>query len=528
MVKVLLVSFFNDEAYGVRAIHSNLEENGIDAYMLFFKLIDSYRERSKGESNKDRFTADDLDNATTREVDLLVSHIKQNKYDVVGFSLVSQHFTLYKRIYSKLKNISDLSIVIGGWQASLNPNDCIGYADFLCIGEGEDPMFELVRKLGNKEPVENIDNFWVNTKIHGAGSCKEAAAIDNHVTKNSVRPLPRDLSSFPGPLFDHKYSYVVEDNIIKNYDPYFENTRYGTFIGRGCPYKCTYCSNSYMANEVYPRQWTKVRHRSITHLQKELLTVKERLKNVKNINFYDEVFTPKIEWIKEFFSWYKDVIDIPFYVFFYPGTCDDEKARVLAENGLAGTWLGVQSGSERVRKEVFKRSTRNEVIFKQARIFHKYGISVRYDFIFDNPFETFEESLESIYMILELPQPLSLNMFSLKYFPNTEITDMAINAGFVSAVDLDDNQEKDHETYMIRQDKGSLDDRFIGYLVFYISNILTNAIITQHQKEGIFKLIDDYKKSKDIEIIKNIVKPYLSKSNGGLSRKPEPTYCLIV
>ena len=36
--KVLLVSFFNDEAYGLRSLHSTLIENGIDARMLFFKV----------------------------------------------------------------------------------------------------------------------------------------------------------------------------------------------------------------------------------------------------------------------------------------------------------------------------------------------------------------------------------------------------------------------------------------------------------------------------------------------------------
>ena len=37
-MKVLLVSFFNDEAYGMRVIHSNLVNNDIDAHMLFFKM----------------------------------------------------------------------------------------------------------------------------------------------------------------------------------------------------------------------------------------------------------------------------------------------------------------------------------------------------------------------------------------------------------------------------------------------------------------------------------------------------------
>lgn len=491
-MKVLLVSFYNSEAYGMRAIHSNLIKHNINAYMLFFNLLDYY-DKSKNDASKDDFMAN-LDNSSSQEIYILVSHIKENKYDVIGFSLVSQHFNLFNKIYNKIKTIDHLSVVVGGWEASLNPGKCIDYADFLCIGEGEDPMCELVGKLEKKESIEKIENCWIKA--------------NNRVIKNPVRPLPKDLSSFPVPLFEHKYSYVVEDNKIRNYEPYFNNSRYGTFIGRGCPYKCTYCSNSYMANTIYPGQWSKVRHRSVAHIQKELLTVKERLKNVKSINFYDEVFTPKIEWIKEFFSWYKDVIDIPFYVFFYPGTCNEEKAKILADSGLAGVWLGVQSGSERVRKEAFKRFYTNELILNQSKMFKKYGVSVRYDFILDNPFETFEESLESIYLMLELPQPFSLNLFSLKYFPNTEITSMAKDAGFITDLDLDDNQEKDYDTYTIHQDRGNLDDKFVNHLAFYISN-LSSSPITQDQKNGIFGLINDYRNSKDITFIKNMIKPYL-------------------
>ena len=487
-MKVLLVSFFNDEAYGVRSIHSNLIKNGVDTYMLFFKLSNKPKETTA----RDEFVVD-LENASNEEVELLVSHIKENKYDIVGFSLVSQNFNLYKKIYGRIKDITNMSVVIGGWQVSLNPDECINYTDFLCIGEGEDPMCELVEKIDKRDSTYNIENFWIR--------------LDNGIFKNPVRPLRRDLSSLPVPLFDHKYSYVIDNNEIKNEDPYYYNDRYGTFISRGCPYKCTYCSNSYMAKKVYPFQWSKSRQRSMDHVKEELLSVKDKL-NVESINFYDEVFTPKLEWISDFFGWYKEEIKIPFYVFFYPGMCNDEKAKILANSGLAGVWLGVQSGSEKIRKEIFKRFYTNKCILEQANIFYKYGISVKYDFIFDNPFETFEESVESICLMLELPRPCSVNLFSLKYFPNTEITEMAKKRGFITNLELCDNYKKDYDTYSIHQNRGNLDNRFVNHLAFYISNILDKPI-TCSKKDEILGLIGDYRISKDIEPVKLLVKPYL-------------------
>lgn len=494
-MKVLLVSFFNDEAYGLRSLHSTLIENNIDAHMLFFKVEPKqFRENHEKKIRKD--FKGNIRNASDHEIDLLVNYIKIQKFDVVGFSLVSSHFTLYKRLYQKIKNIDGVTIVLGGWQPSMNPEKCIDYTDYLCIGEGEVSFCELVNRLDNKQPTNDINNFWINA--------------NGTVIKNPVRPLTRDLSSFPIPLFDHKYSHVIENNKLINSEPYFDNTRYGTLIGRGCPHQCTYCSNSYMTNNIYPKSWARIRYRSIEHVKNEMIIVKEKLKHLKNINFYDEVFTPRMEWIKEFFSWYKKEINIPFYCFFFPGACNEEKCNVLADAGLSGVWLGVQSGSQRVRNEVFRRFYTNEQVINQAKVFHKCGINVRYDFIFDNPFEKFDESLESIYMMLELPQPFSMNLFSLKFFPNTEITKMALEAGIINESNIDDNQKSDQDTYLIRQDVESLDNKFIAHLAFYISCMSKDPLLHE-QKNMILRLIDDYKIAKDITPVNALIQPFLER-----------------
>lgn len=486
-MKVLVVSFFNEESYGVRSLHANLVANNIDAYMMFFKLSGKYYNLTNDEKHKKSFEGDDT-SATEKEIDLFVDFIKQNNFDVIGFSLVSSHFNMYKKIYAKIKDIQNLTIICGGWQISLNPEESIRHADYICIGEGEDAFLEIITKLDRQESVDGIKNFWKNE--------------NGKIIKNEVRPLNKDLSLFPIPIFEHKYSYFIENNELLNYELYFDNTRYGTFIGRGCPFKCTYCSNSSMT-DIYPK-WSNPRHRSIEHVKSEMLVMKEKLKNVKSINFYDEVFSPNMEWIREFFNWYKKEIDIPFFCFFFPGTCSDEKCEVLASAGMKGVWIGIQSGSQRVRKEVFKRLYSNKKLLEQAEIFHKYGVSVRYDFILDNPFESFEESLESIYLMLELPQPYSMNLFSLKYFPNTQIAQMAIDAGIITEDDLDDNQEEDKDSYLISKSANSQDDIFINRLALYISYHSSKGF-DEEFKNQIHNLIQDYKKDNDISAIVKLV-----------------------
>ncbi len=491
-MKVLLVSLFNDEAYGLRSLHAYLIERMVDTKMMFFKSPRHHGESQEAKV-KDNFIGD-INAVTENEIDLLFNHVVTDQYDLIGFSLVSQHFNLYKKLYERLNTISNLIFVIGGWQSSLNAEDSIRYTDYLCVGEGEESLAELIEILEKDIKTTEIPNFWIKT--------------NDSIIKNSVRILQRDLSSFPIPLYEDRFSYIIENDSLMKHEPYLDNPRYGTFIGRGCPYKCTYCSNSYMANHIYPGSWSKIRYRDVDHVKKEMLYVKKTLLNVRSVNFYDEVFSPPIDWIRDFFSWYKKTIDIPFYCFFYPGTCSDEKAKILADSGMSGVWLGIQSGAERVRKEVFKRPYSNNTIKNQANVFFKHGINVRYDFIFDNPFESFNESLESIALMLELPQPFSLNTFSLKFFPNTEITEMARARGLIEQSETDDHRQSDHDFYLIRQNSGTIENRFINYLAYYITNICGDPILPGI-KTKIFQHIEEFKVTKDLAEIEKIISPYV-------------------
>tara|TARA_B100000315_G_C14555623_1_gene577975 strand:+ start:103 stop:1305 length:1203 start_codon:yes stop_codon:yes gene_type:complete len=371
-MKILLVSFYNNEAYGVRILHSILINKGYDARMLFIE-----------ENNSQ----------------LVAELVKEFKPDILGFSVVSLHFGLYKKLYNDIRELGKFKILLGGWQPTLNPQECLPYCDSLCRGEGEGIILKIVEDLGNNRA--------------------------NKVYTGELKPV-----DYPTFKFDNGYSYVIENGELIQKEPYFENTRYGTMIGRGCPYHCTYCSNSYMC-QVYP-DWSKIRYRDIDKVMEELREVKRKLPAVERINFYDEVFLLREKRINEFTDKYKREINLPFYCMFYPGTCSEEMADKLTKVGLVGVWIGVQSGSERVRREVFKRNYTNAALWKQIKIFQKYNISIKYDFIFDNPFETREEFLETIALIRKLPKPLLINMFSLKFFPNTEITKMALERGLIN------------------------------------------------------------------------------------------------
>ena len=255
--KVLFISLFNGEALGTRYLFSAIKNKEFDTRLLFLK-VDLEHEKEYAQQKSDFFSGN-LEIISDIEITLLMNFITDFQPDVISFSLVSPYFQLYKRLFSSIRKLGTFKIVLGGWHVSLNPESCVPYCNILCIGEGDNAFPELIIKLAENKSIENIPNLWI---------------IDHEkIIKNKVAPLKKDLDLIPNFIFDVNSTYIIEKNKIVNNDPYSSNSRYGTAVSRGCPYHCTYCSNSYMAKNIYPQNWSKIRYRSVNSVIDELMNV---------------------------------------------------------------------------------------------------------------------------------------------------------------------------------------------------------------------------------------------------------------
>ena len=90
----------------------------------------------------------------------------------------------------------------------------------------------------------------------------------------------------------------------------------------------------------------------------ELLEAKRRYKNLKYIDFQDDVFTTSKEWLQEFLPRYKAEIGLPFQCLTHPKYMDDDIARWLKDAGCLWVQLGVQSMDEEFKNKIkrFERS----------------------------------------------------------------------------------------------------------------------------------------------------------------------------
>jgi hypothetical protein len=179
-----------------------------------------------------------------------------------------------------------------------------------------------------------------------------------------------------------------------------------------------------------------VRFRSPENVVDEIAGAVEKLPSVKRIRFQDEVFPWKMDWIERFCEEYKNRVGLPFLCTFHPNTIKEEAVKMLKGAGLMVIGFGMQSPSERVRREVFHRSETNETILKSIAILHRNKLEGFYDIILDNPFETENDKKEGLDFLLKIPKPFNIAAFALKFFPGYKITDDGLSKGLVDTSDV--------------------------------------------------------------------------------------------
>jgi radical SAM superfamily enzyme YgiQ (UPF0313 family) len=299
----------------------------------------------------------------------------------------------------------------------VDPEQSIQVADMLCLGEGEHAFLELVQRLANGKDVSDMENLWIRR--------------NGQIIKNPIRPLFENLDTLPFPDYGNENKYFVEDEKVAFGDPGLQAFNLEILTSRGCPYHCTYCCNS-IFRKLYVGKGLPDRQRSVQNVLDEIRTHQQLFPNLRRVDFIDEVLTWDKEWLEEFVEHYKKDVGLPFHCMQHPNMTDKEVMRMLKYAGLERVEIGIQSGSERVRKQIFQRPVSDQKLIKTSNIMHELKIVPFYDIIVDNPFETEEDKKNGLDLLLKMSRPFYMHMFSLIYFPNTVLTKKALEAKLIS------------------------------------------------------------------------------------------------
>lgn len=425
--RVALVALFGLD-FGARSVGAYLKSRGYSADLVLFGV----KKAVPGLFSNDCFNApaETYEPCGGRDLELLLSLLEERKPDVIGISLSSTTFKTAREITLAVKKRLDAVVVWGGVHAVICPEECIRYADIVCVGEGELPMLELADRLREGKSPAGIANLWIRT---GGG-----------VEKNALRPLLEDLDSLPYPDFcDPEGKFIIDGGRLSRESGVTSSYERGTYplmTSRGCLYACAFCSNSVLRRR-YEGKGPYLRRRSVDSVLGELSSAAE-LKPFNRVRFWDDIFTYDPAWINEFCSRYLREVGKPFSCYTHPSRTDRDILVKLRRAGLTAANIGLQSGSEELSREVFGRAQSNGDLAGFAAFADTLGVTVRYDVIADNPYETDEDERRTAELLLGLPYPFQAQIFSLCWFPGTPLTERALAEGTIAPDEVEQLSSK--------------------------------------------------------------------------------------
>jgi len=407
--------------YGIRILSSFLRKAGHHVKLIF--LIPN-----ASENTADKFKATYSD----KVLDDLYKLVSDD--DLIGISLMSNQFIQAINVtrFLKSRNLA-APIIWGGIQPTVEPEECLEYANMICIGEGEEALLELAGQIENDQDYLKTQNIWFKTQ--------------DGIVQNSVRPLIKDLNRLPLPdyscenhfiTFDDQIKPLTKKVLIQFQGERFHNKKrsivYMTMTSRGCPFNCTYCANSVFLS-LYPKQ-KLLRWRSAESIINELKMIQEEVSSISYVYFVDDNFTARSnEELKLFCNLYSTKINVPFFAQVSPLTINERKMEVLFSSGCAHVTMGVETASERIAA-LYNRSKEHKTLPQAIALVEKYRSKMSppptYQFIIDNPYESLNDTLETLKMAVSFPRPWHNPIYSLMLFPGVPLYDKAMKDGLIT------------------------------------------------------------------------------------------------
>ena len=355
---------------------------------------------------------DSIERSDVSVADALDSVIKSFEPGLIGFSVTSSDFKYSMSLIEQTKHYQ-IPTIIGGSQATVAPIDTLAVdgVDMVCVSEGEEAICELADCIEIGQFRTDIKNIYFKQ--------------NKNIIKNEIRPYV-NLDRLPFldlDIFD-KYHHIGAYQ--------GKQVVYGRFeAARGCPYKCSYCINERL-HSLHCQERRHVRYKSPQRIIDEMKYGVEKV-GADIIRFVDETFTAMgNDKLVEFVDLYRDQINKPMIVATRPEVANYKKMKILrqAHENIQVT-MGIESGSEKIRKTVCDRHMSNETIINAFKACRDLGFCTASFNMIGLPDETREDFLQTI----EINRKAGVDspMLSFFYpFPGTRLREYCINKEYIN------------------------------------------------------------------------------------------------
>ncbi len=299
-------------------------------------------------------------------------YVQEHCPDLVGYLTISgQHKFCISSAIAIKEVAPQTKIIFGGPHATFF-HDVINEdpVDYICQGEGDLALVELVRKMESNASTVDIPGIW--------------AKQDGKVYRNPPQKLIEDLDSLP----------IPDNEIFEKYDVFRKSNSRSIMAGRGCPFECSFCFNKSF-KELYKNKNKYVRFRSPERIIEEILYAKSKYP-FKYIRFQDDTFLINKKWFLNFAEKYSQRVGLPYFASMRVGCVDKEIAKALKESNCFLVGFGLESGVEHIRNDILKKRISNEEIYQTTELLHKYKIPFATSNMLALPTETLKDGLQTI------------------------------------------------------------------------------------------------------------------------------------
>jgi radical SAM superfamily enzyme YgiQ (UPF0313 family) len=270
------------------------------------------------------------------------------------------------------------------------------WIDIVGRGEGEATLLELAGALENGGDLGTIDGITYRT--------------GSEVRHNPPRARNQDIDSIPWPAY-HRI-------------PFSRYTDIPVITGRGCPFQCAFC-------DVGPLWGNRVTYRSVAAVIEEIAHLKSNY-GVSDVHLADDTFNLKRERAVEMCT-ELGRLGLTWSCLARVDLIDEELLAMMVDAGCKRIFLGIESGSDRIRKKIGKALTIREATERVA-LCTRHLDKVVASYIWGFPYETMEDfkaTLFSVYAMgqlgalvgLKLLSPMPLSRLGVEYRDQLRFSD---------------------------------------------------------------------------------------------------------
>jgi radical SAM superfamily enzyme YgiQ (UPF0313 family) len=277
----------------------------------------------------------------------------------------------------KVKELFPNVVIIWGGYFASNQNKVVldsGYVDYIIDGPGDVAFPTLLERIKKQESLDGIKNL-----IYKEGESIKKGPREALLNQDELPALP--------------YEKLNEFYSIKGYLPktHLGNRTASYHSSMGCPFSCSFCG----IVPIYNARW---KAKSANSVYQDVIKLKNEY-GADSVEFHDNNFYTSEKRVAEFSKlmlnenmtwWGEGRIDTI-------NKYSDENLQLMSDSGCSMIFLGAETGSDEVLKQMNKGGTQTGAqILKFAERMGKFGIIPEYSFVLGMPGDNPEKVMAQI------------------------------------------------------------------------------------------------------------------------------------